>query len=157
MRGGGSTPSPSHSVTHGGLPPPLTPARIQSGWYFVERGNRSEANLSFESMRNSGAGLAKCETTAVTRPTRDFDRSRPRMTSSHPPPVSCQSFTPSPCTRLESAVQALRLHGGLLSPRKTHPQMTLRDAGEEGFERRMRDGDRSILKFQQAIIYWYLT
>jgi hypothetical protein len=40
--------SESHSVSHNALAPPLALAMTQSGWYFDERGNRSETNRSSE-------------------------------------------------------------------------------------------------------------
>jgi len=37
----------SHSVSHSELAPPLALARIQSGLYWEERGNRSETSCRF--------------------------------------------------------------------------------------------------------------
>jgi len=44
MPGRKTNDSPSHSVNHSGLAPPLTLARIQSGWYSEERGDCLEIN-----------------------------------------------------------------------------------------------------------------
>ena len=51
MPGRKSSDEDSHSLSHSELAPPLTPARIQSGWYFDERGNRKP--LDDQTMRSS--------------------------------------------------------------------------------------------------------
>jgi hypothetical protein len=48
----------SHSVSHRALAPPLALAMIHSGWYFDERGNRSDTNRSPAVMELSTATLA---------------------------------------------------------------------------------------------------
>src|SRR6516225_9421095 len=53
MPGRRSSASVSHSVSHRGLAPPLTPASTHSGWYTEARGNRSEINRSSTVMRAS--------------------------------------------------------------------------------------------------------
>src|SRR5437870_2191589 len=45
-----SSAAASHSVNHSALAPPLTLAMTHSGWYFDERGNRSETNRLSEVM-----------------------------------------------------------------------------------------------------------
>src|SRR5213594_291965 len=44
MPGRKSSAAASHSVIHSALAPPLALAMTHSGWYFEERGNRSETN-----------------------------------------------------------------------------------------------------------------
>src|SRR5258707_11054741 len=44
MPGRKSSAAASHSVIHSALAPPLTLAMTHSGWYFEERGNRSETS-----------------------------------------------------------------------------------------------------------------
>src|SRR5438093_1530954 len=44
MPGRKSSAAASHSVIHSALAPPLALAMTHSGWYFEERGNRSEAS-----------------------------------------------------------------------------------------------------------------
>jgi hypothetical protein len=50
-----SNASVSHSVSHSAFAPPLQLALTHSGWYFDERGNRSETNRSFAVMELSPA------------------------------------------------------------------------------------------------------
>jgi hypothetical protein len=51
----------SHSVNHSALAPPLTLAMTHSGWYFDERGNRSETNRLSEVM-----WISFCRTTPLS-------------------------------------------------------------------------------------------